>query len=55
MYRIVLLNGRHQDCTHHLDATLLVSHWPVLRKMPGRGMHAVWEKRFQRVRPAAAA
>ncbi|GGX81914.1 hypothetical protein [Streptomyces fructofermentans] len=55
MYRIVLLNGRHEDYTHYLDANLLVSRWPVLRKMLGRGVRTVWEERFPRLRPVAAA
>ncbi|MET9565363.1 hypothetical protein [Streptomyces tauricus] len=53
MYRIVLLNGRYEDYTRYLDATVLVSRWPVLRKMLGRGVRAVWEERFPRLRPAA--
>lgn len=55
MYRIVLLNGRHEDYTHYLDAAVLVSRWPVLRKMLGRGVRTAWEERFPRLRLAAAA
>ncbi|MEW2573739.1 hypothetical protein [Streptomyces sp. NPDC047070] len=55
MYRIVLLNGHREDYTRYLDANLLVDHWPVLRKMLGRSVRGVWEERFPRLRPAAAA
>ncbi len=55
MYRIVLLNGRHEDYTHYLDASLLVASWPVLRKMLGRGVRTAWESRFAQLQPAAAA
>ncbi|MGW3851674.1 hypothetical protein [Streptomyces fagopyri] len=55
MYRIVLLNGRREDCARYLDAALLVAHWPILRKMLGRGVRTVWESRFTQLRPAAAA
>ncbi|MFJ4832139.1 hypothetical protein ACIP79_19890 [Streptomyces sp. NPDC088747] len=55
MYRIVLLNGRYEDFTSYLDGGLLVSHWPVLRKMLGRGVRAAWEDRFAVLRQASAA
>jgi len=55
MYRIVLLNGRHEDYIHYLDGALLVGRWPVLRKMLGRGVRTAWEDRFLQLRPAAAA
>ncbi|MBV1942441.1 hypothetical protein KUF83_38805 [Streptomyces sp. BV286] len=55
MYRIVLLNGRHEDYTRYLDAAVLAGRWPVLRKMLGRGVRSAWEDRFPRLRSAAAA
>ncbi|MFE6485144.1 hypothetical protein ACFVGN_19685 [Streptomyces sp. NPDC057757] len=55
MYRIVLLNGRYEDFTGYLDSGLLVSRWPVLRKMLGRGVRGAWEDRFAVLRPTAAA
>lgn len=41
MYRIVLLNGRREDYTCYLDAAQLIAHWPILRKMLGRGVRTV--------------
>jgi hypothetical protein len=55
MYRIVLLNGKYEDYVRYLDAAQLIAHWPVLRKMLGRGVRTVWEARFAPLRPAAAA
>ncbi|WP_327722820.1 hypothetical protein OG381_48630 (plasmid) [Streptomyces sp. NBC_00490] len=55
MYRIVLLNGKHEDYVRYLDAAQLIAHWPVLRKMLGRGARTVWEARFAPLRLAAAA
>ncbi|MFF1446515.1 hypothetical protein [Streptomyces sp. NPDC058295] len=55
MYRIVLINGKHEDFTHYLDASRLVAYWPVLRKMLGRGVRTDWEDSFPQLRPAAAA
>jgi hypothetical protein len=46
MYRIVLLKGRCEGYTCHLDATQLIAHWPILRKMLGRGVRTIWEDRF---------
>ncbi|MEN1889983.1 hypothetical protein [Streptomyces mirabilis] len=45
MYRIVLLKGRCEGYTCHLDATQLIAHWPILRKMLGRGVRTLWEDR----------
>ncbi|MER6442773.1 hypothetical protein ABT275_41685 [Streptomyces sp. NPDC001185] len=55
MYRIVLLNGKYGDYSRYLDAGLLVAHWPILRKMLGRGVRTAWENRFSQLRSAAAA
>ncbi|WP_020124453.1 hypothetical protein [Streptomyces canus] len=55
MYRIVLLNGKHQDFVRYLDAARLVAYWPTLRKMLGRGVRTTWEARFAQLRPAAPA
>jgi hypothetical protein len=55
MYRMVLLNGRREDYTRYLDAAQLIAHWPILRKMLGRGVRTAWENRFAQLRPAAAA
>ncbi|MGW7207101.1 hypothetical protein [Streptomyces sp. NPDC054837] len=51
MYRIVLLNGTYEDYVRYLDAAQLIAHWPVLRKMLGRGVRTVWEARFAPLRP----
>lgn len=55
MYRIVLLNGMHEDYVRYLNAAQLVAHWPVLRKMLGRGVRTAWEDRFAQLQTAAAA
>ncbi|MFF3313671.1 hypothetical protein [Streptomyces sp. NPDC002952] len=55
LYRIVLLNGKHDDYAHYLDASHLVASWPVLRKMLGRGVRTTWENRFVQLQQAAAA
>ncbi|KPI22815.1 hypothetical protein ACGFZJ_42070 [Streptomyces sp. NPDC048253] len=55
LYRIVLINGKHEDFTHYLDASRLVAYWPVLRKMLGRGVRTAWEDSFPQLRLAAAA
>ncbi|MFD6287524.1 hypothetical protein [Streptomyces sp. NPDC060205] len=55
MYRIVLRNGHREDYAHYLNAAVLDSRWPVLRKMLGRGVRGVWEERFPRLRSAPTA
>ncbi|MFJ8143436.1 hypothetical protein [Streptomyces sp. NPDC096013] len=51
MYRIVLTTGLREDCLQFLDGGLLVSHWPRLRKMVGRGVRTAWEDAFPALRP----
>ncbi|MEU4494502.1 hypothetical protein AB0F96_13875 [Streptomyces sp. NPDC023998] len=55
MYRIVLNNGLREDFVEHLDAERLVAHWPILRKMLGRGVRTVWEDAFAELRQVDAA
>ncbi|MFD5633974.1 hypothetical protein ACFVU0_34235 [Streptomyces sp. NPDC058122] len=55
MYRIVLLNGMYEDYVRYLNAAQLVAHWPILRKMLGRGVRSAWEDRFTQLQTAAAA
>ncbi|MEU9283379.1 hypothetical protein AB0D57_01300 [Streptomyces sp. NPDC048275] len=55
MYRIVLNNGLRDDFVQYLDGELLVRHWPILRKMLGRGVRRTWEEAFPELRPSAAA
>ncbi|MFE1838019.1 hypothetical protein [Streptomyces sviceus] len=46
MYRIVLNNGSTDDFVRYLDQGHLARHWPVLRKMLGRGVRETWERAF---------
>ncbi|MEU4168991.1 hypothetical protein AB0F46_19225 [Streptomyces sp. NPDC026665] len=55
MYRIVLLNGMHEDYVRYLNAAQLVARWPILRKMLGRGVRSAWENRFTQLQTATAA
>lgn len=56
LYRIVLNNGTTGDFVRYLNREHLVRHWPVLRKMLGRGVRETWEDAFpalQRTRTGA--
>jgi hypothetical protein len=46
LYRIVLNNGSTDDFVRYLDQAHLVRHWPILRKMLGRGVRETWEEAF---------
>lgn len=46
MYQIVLTEGQRDDVTAYINRQLLVSHWPVLRKLVGRAIRDVWESAF---------
>ncbi|MDH6450565.1 hypothetical protein RKD27_005598 [Streptomyces sp. SAI-126] len=46
MYRIVLDNGSTDDFVRYLDHGHLVRHWPILRRMLGRGVRETWEGVF---------
>jgi hypothetical protein len=46
MYQIVLTEGQRDDLTAYINRQLLVSHWPVLRKLIGRVIREVWESAF---------
>lgn len=50
VYRVVLATGLREDCLQFLDGGLLVSHWPRLRKMVGRGVRTAWEDAFPALR-----
>lgn len=50
MYRIVLTTGLRDDYIQFLDGNLLISRWPRLRKMVGRGVRKVWEGAFPQLR-----
>ncbi len=54
LYRIVLNNGSRDDFVHHLNAGFLVRHWPIMRKMLGRGVRNVWEESFPELRRSVA-
>ncbi|WP_246567765.1 hypothetical protein [Streptomyces flaveus] len=55
MYRIVLNNGSREDFIQYLDGELLVRHWPILRKMLGRGVRRTWEEAFPELRTSVVA
>jgi hypothetical protein len=46
MYQIVLTEGQRSDVVSYINRQLLVSHWPVLRKLVGRVIRDVWESAF---------
>jgi hypothetical protein len=50
MYHIVLTDGQRDDLTAFLNRQLLVSQWPVLRKLIGRAVRDVWESAFPELR-----
>lgn len=54
LYRIVLNNGSRDDFVRYLNAGLLVRHWPILRKMLGRGVRGPWEDAFPELRRSVA-
>jgi hypothetical protein len=55
LYRIVLNNGSADDFVHYLDQGPLVRHWPILRKMLGRGVRDPWEEAFPELRRSGSA
>ena len=46
MYHIVLTEGQHDDLITYINRQLLVSHWPVVRRLLGRVVRDVWESAF---------
>jgi phosphohistidine phosphatase SixA len=46
MYHIVLTDGQRDDLTAYVNHSLLVSHWPVLRRLVGRVIRDAWESAF---------
>ena len=46
MYHIVLTEGQRDDLTAYVNRQLLVSYWPVLRRLVGRIIRDVWESAF---------
>jgi hypothetical protein len=46
MYHIVLTDGQRDDLTAYVNRNLLVSHWPVLRRLVGRAVRDAWESAF---------
>jgi hypothetical protein len=55
LYRTVLTSGFNDDYTTFLNADLLRTHWPRLRRMIGRGVRTAWENAFPQLRTAASA
>ncbi|WP_328358312.1 hypothetical protein OG828_19670 [Streptomyces sp. NBC_00457] len=55
LYRIVLNNGSRDDFVRYLSREHLVRHWPILRKMLGRGVRETWEQAFPELRRSSAA
>jgi hypothetical protein len=55
LYRIVLNNGSRDDFVRYLNRECLVLHWPILRKMLGRGVRGTWEEAFPELRRPGAA
>lgn len=46
MYHIVLTDGQREDIIAYVNRHLLVSQWPILRKLVGRVIRDVWESSF---------
>ncbi|MBO0802180.1 MAG: hypothetical protein J2P25_03780 [Nocardiopsaceae bacterium] len=46
MYHIVLTDGQREDIIAYINRQLLVSQWPVIRKLVGRVIRDVWESAF---------
>ncbi|MFG3295266.1 hypothetical protein ACGF3G_41530 [Streptomyces sp. NPDC048179] len=46
LYRTVLHEGLRDDLPRYLNQDLLLHLWPVLRKLVGRTVRAVWEDAF---------
>jgi hypothetical protein len=46
MYHIVLTEGQREDLIAYINRQLLVSCWPVLRRLVGRIIRDVWESAF---------
>ncbi len=55
LYRIVLNNGSRDDFVRYLNREHLVRHWPILRKMLGRGVRETWEEAFPELRRSGTA
>lgn len=55
LYRIVLNNGSRHDFVRYLNREHLVRHWPILRKMLGRGVRETWEEAFPELRRSGTA
>ena len=46
MYHIVLTEGQRYDLPVHINRELLISNWPILRRLLGRIIRDVWESAF---------
>jgi hypothetical protein len=46
MYHIVLTDGQREDIIAYINRHLLVSQWPILRRLVGRVVRDVWESAF---------
>lgn len=46
MYHILLTDGQSDDLIALLNRQLLISQWPMLRRMVGRIIRDVWESAF---------
>lgn len=46
LYRVVLAEGQRDDVTAYLNRDLLITQWPVLRKLVSHTVRDVWESAF---------
>lgn len=53
MYYIVLLEGQRHDIIAYVNRDLLISNWPILRKLADRILREVWESAFPELKQTA--
>ncbi|MFJ6897492.1 hypothetical protein [Streptomyces hokutonensis] len=46
LYRVVLAEGQREDLIRFLNRDLLLTQWPVLRRLVSRHLREVWEESF---------
>lgn len=54
MYHIVLTEGQRDDLPIYINHQLLVSNWPILRRLLGHIIREVWESAFPILRDSQA-